>query len=380
MNLRRPISTGFLLLLWLPLRVHSQEIPWHDPSPHTVQFVDVDHGVKLEVLDWGGSGRPLVFLAGLGNTAHVFDDFAPKLTSEYHVYGITRRGLGASGSPAPEGSNYSADRLGDDVLAVIDALKIDHPVLVGHPFAGEELSSIGTRHPERIAALIYLDANDSYAYYDPAQGDLIIDMYDLQRKLQQLQPPGNLQDDKHKQLMADLLQQTLPTFENDLKSVQASQQMPSLPSPPAPTPSDLATFAAFRSWQIRNFGYAVPEAELRQQFASKTDGGVGQQIPRDREFSALIAGGQKYAASVLPILAICGNPPAVGPFADKYPAARDAEQARMRAHIEMSIKSFETAMPQTRVVVLPLANHYLFLSNESDVLREMRAFLVGLHQ
>ncbi len=41
-----------------------------DPSPHTVQFVTVEPDVKLEVLDWGGAGRPLVFLAGLGNTAH----------------------------------------------------------------------------------------------------------------------------------------------------------------------------------------------------------------------------------------------------------------------------------------------------------------------
>ncbi|HUB81519.1 MAG TPA: hypothetical protein VMB03_22120 [Bryobacteraceae bacterium] len=67
----------------------------------------MDDNVTLEVLDWGGSGRPLILLAGLGNTAHVFDDFAPKLTPQYHVFGITRRGFGASSSPA---SGYSADR------------------------------------------------------------------------------------------------------------------------------------------------------------------------------------------------------------------------------------------------------------------------------
>ena len=49
---------------------------WHDPSRHQVQFVTVEDNVKLEVLDWGGSGRPIVLLAGSGNTAHVFDDFA----------------------------------------------------------------------------------------------------------------------------------------------------------------------------------------------------------------------------------------------------------------------------------------------------------------
>jgi hypothetical protein len=29
-----------------------------DESPHSVQFVTVDRDVKLEVLNWGGSGRP----------------------------------------------------------------------------------------------------------------------------------------------------------------------------------------------------------------------------------------------------------------------------------------------------------------------------------
>jgi non-heme chloroperoxidase len=38
--------------------------PFRDPSPHRTQFVAVEEGVQLEVLDWGGTGRPLVFLAG----------------------------------------------------------------------------------------------------------------------------------------------------------------------------------------------------------------------------------------------------------------------------------------------------------------------------
>ena len=114
---------------------------WRDPSPHKVQFVTVDENVKLEVLDWGGRGRPIVLLSGLGNTAHVFDDFAPKLTTDYHVYGITRRGFGASSAPD---SGYTADRLGDDVLAVLDSLKLSKPAVVGHSIGGEELSSLGS--------------------------------------------------------------------------------------------------------------------------------------------------------------------------------------------------------------------------------------------
>jgi hypothetical protein len=106
----------------LPLEfTRAKETAWLDPSPHRTQFIAVENNIKLEVLDWGGSGRPLVLLAGLGNTAHVFDKFAPKLSSAYHVYGITRRGFGASSAPFPSGDAlYSADRLGDDVLAVLD--------------------------------------------------------------------------------------------------------------------------------------------------------------------------------------------------------------------------------------------------------------------
>jgi hypothetical protein len=60
----------------------TKESAWStDSSPHQVQFVNVEKDVKLEVLDWGGTGRPLVLLAGLGSTAHVYDHFALKLIS-----------------------------------------------------------------------------------------------------------------------------------------------------------------------------------------------------------------------------------------------------------------------------------------------------------
>jgi non-heme chloroperoxidase len=68
------------------------------------------------------------------------------------------RGFGGSSRPAPTVDNHSAERLGDDVLAVIDALQFNRPILIGHSVAGEELSSIGSRHPEKVAGLVYLDA------------------------------------------------------------------------------------------------------------------------------------------------------------------------------------------------------------------------------
>src|SRR5206468_8724524 len=155
----------------LVLRRATPDTAWQDPAAHSVQFVTVDRNVKLEVLDFGGSGRPLVFLAGMGNTAHVFDRFAPKFAATHHVYAITRGGFGDSSVP-PDG--YGADRLGDDVLAGLDALKLARPVLAGHSVAGQELRSIASRHPERVAGLVYLDAGHPYALYNAERGDVVL--------------------------------------------------------------------------------------------------------------------------------------------------------------------------------------------------------------
>src|SRR5215472_12519399 len=124
----------------------------NDRSSHKVSSVAVEKDIRLEALDWGGSGRPIVLLAGLGGTAHVFDDFAPKLTGYGHVLGLTRRGFGAS--TAPE-SGYSVSRFAQDLLEALNALDLKKTVLIGHSFAGEELTRAAGVQSNRIAGLVY---------------------------------------------------------------------------------------------------------------------------------------------------------------------------------------------------------------------------------
>jgi pimeloyl-ACP methyl ester carboxylesterase len=317
----------------------TKETVWPlDASPHKVEFIPVDKDVKLEVLDWGGTGRPVVLLAGLGNTAHVFDQFAPKLTANYHVYGITRRGFGASSAPAPTARNYSADRLGDDVLAVIAALKLNRPVLVGHSIAGEELSSIGSRYPEKVAGLIYLDAGYGYAYYDRSRGDLTIDSLELRKDLDQLiamPGPNGL-----KPLVQETLQTSIPRLQKDLAELQ--KQLQTLPAksttaPPAPE---------------------TPE------------------MPRAAQ--AIIDGEEKYTEIKGPVLAIFAVPHNFGPMFEKDPDERKVAEAMDLDLTTTQSAAFQAGVPSARVVRLPNANHYVFNSNEADVLREMNAFIGSL--
>ncbi len=117
-------------------------------------FVD-SGGIRLHYMDWGGRGRPLVLLAGLGGTAHLFRGLAPRLAERFRVVGLTRRGHGRSGRP---GSGYDLETLVGDIGNFLDAQEIGRAVLVGHSFAGLEMPLFAIRHPERVEAIVFLDA------------------------------------------------------------------------------------------------------------------------------------------------------------------------------------------------------------------------------
>ena len=137
-----------------------------DHTPHTTRMVKVAPGVELEVLDWGGKGRAMVLLTGLGDNAHVYDNFAFQFTDYFHVYGITRRGYLPSSQPR---TGYTVPTRVADDIAVLDALGIDKAVFVGHSLAGSELSELGLRHAQRVDKLVYLDSYDLSQRYLPTR-------------------------------------------------------------------------------------------------------------------------------------------------------------------------------------------------------------------
>jgi pimeloyl-ACP methyl ester carboxylesterase len=311
-----------------------------------VQLVTVEPGVQLEVLDWGGTGRPLIFLGALGDTAHEFDQFAPKFTGKYHAYGITRRGFGESSDPTPNDDNYSSDRLGDDVLAVIAALHLDKPglpkpVLVGHSIAGEELSSIGSRHPDKVSGLIYLECSGTHSFYDRAQGDLHLDMIDVRNKIEQLLPDGG--DPSGPIQPTEALLAALPQLEKELQDQVKLQQAVARPTPdpslpPDPHPTTASAFAAIVSGEHKYTVIKVPSLAF---FA----------VPHD--LSRVFAGDPALHAAV---------------------AAADLERQTRLAN------AFEAGIPLAKVIRLPNADHYIFRSNEAEVLRAMNDFLGKLPQ
>ena len=83
--MRPPHST--LLRILLPVAfalAGTAQGNWTDKSPHETEFITAN-GIKLHYLDWGGKGETILFLHGLGDTAHIFDDLAPSLQAQQHV-------------------------------------------------------------------------------------------------------------------------------------------------------------------------------------------------------------------------------------------------------------------------------------------------------
>ena len=358
MNAKRYLADLMLAIFASWLAALAQPLTdRYDPSPHRVQFVTVEEGVRLEVLDWGGSGRPVVLLAGSGNTAHVYDEFAPRLGRFCHVYGITRRGYGASSHPD---SGYAERRLAQDVLQVLDSLNLQKPVVVGHSMAGEELTRIGDEHSDRIAGLVYLDAASDPKDF-PASSPEYIELFN---KL----PEGRKTD-------------------------------------PPPSTADRESFAAYRKWQMRSGKAPFPESELRNMFSANADGSVGEyQASTPAIHKAIGDGAEKrdYSRISVPILSFfswsCSNELSAEYVCIKHPhrnadirvrpdyTPKNAEErAALKAFNDATLayvnrwnENLLRARGGVRLVDLPGADHYVFISNWEDVLNEMHAFLSRL--
>jgi non-heme chloroperoxidase len=322
--------------VWLALvLIASQLTAWRDPSPHQQRFITVEPSVRLEVLDFGGTGRPLVFVSCY-LTGHAYDEIAPKLTDRFHVYGFTRRGFGASDRPA---AGYDLQRSVDDLLAVLDALKMRKPILAANSCGGWTQTLLAVQHPDRLGGLVYLEAAD-----DP---------------------------------MLTLADYNFPPVDeaNQPKRVER----PAL---------DYSSFDAYRRTQKARAGVAFPEAELRYLFSVKPDGSLGPEMMSRTVRQAVTVDArrkQDYAHVRVPVLALFSVTPPFDEIARGYVIENELQRVALRQRMDAEkIRTTKwendllAGVPTAKIVELPGASLYMFLSHEADVMRELRAFAATL--
>jgi pimeloyl-ACP methyl ester carboxylesterase len=305
---------GVLALLSV-LGQERQRVPARE---HIHRFIAVSADVRLEVVDWGGRGPAVVFLAGFGNSAHVFDGFAPEFTRDHRVIAITRRGFGASSKPR---TGFDSATLVADVTAVLDSLQIRRATFVGHSFAGSELNSLGAFHADRVERLIYLDAS-----------------YDFPR------------------LYADTVwQRAFP-----------------IPRPSVPTTN---TLAEWRRWFALVMGAGVPDDELRVLTSGGTQDSLSSMLQRGTAPSA-------FTRIKVPVLALWATPGRVEDQYPYWASLDSTARARLLMLFEQQesvrrkqLQQFRQQVPNAKLVTVPGGRHYLFLSHPREISTAIYEFL-----
>jgi pimeloyl-ACP methyl ester carboxylesterase len=309
-----------------PLEHAANNASCFDNAGHKVTFVTVEPGVQLEVLDWGGTGETLVLLAGLGDNAHVFDQFAYQFTDRFHVIGITRRGFGRSSQPA---HGYDVDTRARDNIAVLDKLNIREAVFVGHSVAGTEMNKLGAVYPDRVKKLVYLDA------LDIGSGGWAT--------------------------------------------------LPQPPPPPADTAGDLDSVQRLAAASARSNGYRKPLAAICNMIRTDPSGRVVGAITPPEISRKIFEGLQQaeYDRIRAPALGIFNKitPQYRLPYYWYLDPATQEEFNRnikpLAKWVEGAIQRFRSGVKNARVIELHDTNHYVFIIDEALVVREMRKFLLA---
>lgn len=298
------------------------------PAP-TIRMTHVAPDVTLEVVDWGGQGTALIFLGGLGSSAHTFDGFAPQFADSFHVLGITRRGFGASaGAPPPS----ELDTLVSDITTVLDSLRLDRVVLVGHSIAGEEMTRFAELHDARCGGLVYLDA-----------------AYD--------------------RLGIDTL----------------AKAQPSAPGPRIDA-TDTTSFTNVRALYARVMGVRIPDSDIRATARFDSADNYLGQVTAD-SLKARVASGRRvarYDQVHCPALAIYAVPDSLADVVPYYAELDSAGRAlgdsltRFVAAVVADSRARFARFPQNTVVDIRGGNHFIYLQRPAEVARAMRPFLSGL--
>lgn len=311
----------------IPMVAQTTNDTWVDKSPHKEAFIRVN-GVSLEYLDWGGHGEAMLFLAGLGNTAHIFDDLAPAFTNHFHVLGLTRRGYGKSDKPQ---TGYELSTLVEDIRQFLDAKKIKRVVLVGHSFAGVEMTRFAGLYPERVDKLVYLDC--AYSFDQPGTAEVL-------SQVNALTPQPSSQDRAHFSTLEAWFRKHRPGWNDACES------------------------------DLRNTRLMTPDG-----YSGQSSTPVAVEDTLEKEF---MEAHPDYTKLTMPVLAFFADHQLDKLVKDAGSARR--QQAEETRNLAMNwqrkqIEHFKKEVKNCQVVELTNTDHFCFIQRPNEVVRRMKPFL-----
>jgi pimeloyl-ACP methyl ester carboxylesterase len=144
---------------WLKLR--GPDIPYAELeakySGAGSGFVDLAGGLRMHYQESGdASAPPVVLLHGFGDSFTSWEGWVPVLAAEYRVIAVDLPGHGLT--RAPQGYRLTTAGLVDSLEAFAAARGLASFALAGNSLGGGVAWSFALKHPERLSALILVDA------------------------------------------------------------------------------------------------------------------------------------------------------------------------------------------------------------------------------
>ena len=133
--------------------------------------VTLPDGVQLALRTAGAGGDTFLLVHGLASNARLWDAVATRLAAAGHTaIAVDQRGHGLSSVPA---GGYDTDTCADDLAALIAALGLERPVVVGQSWGGNVVLSLAARHPDSVGAVCCVDGGwirlrSAFATFDDA--------------------------------------------------------------------------------------------------------------------------------------------------------------------------------------------------------------------
>ncbi|MBP7690794.1 MAG: alpha/beta hydrolase [Anaerolineales bacterium] len=159
------VLTLLILLVLGPFLVPVGNLPQAQPlealADPDSRFITVN-AVRVHYKEQGAGPRALILLHGLGASTFTWQAVLPALAAEGRVLALDRPGFGLTSRPRPgtwaEVNPYSPEGQTALVLGFMEALAIERTVLVGHSAGGTLAAQFALAHPERVEALVLVDA------------------------------------------------------------------------------------------------------------------------------------------------------------------------------------------------------------------------------
>jgi len=112
-------------------------------------------GIQIQLAAWEGEGQPILCVHGLTANCRCWDLIASSLVPENNILAMDLRGRGLSDKPS---SGYSLQHHIRDIVCLLDDLKQERIVLMGHSSGAYISMAFAANYPERTEKLILMDA------------------------------------------------------------------------------------------------------------------------------------------------------------------------------------------------------------------------------